>query len=609
MPCEWPKHYGSPLKKHDTGRSIQAGDGGDNEKATEPPAQPPSTPSIGDRNAVPEPPPAIDRKNEQELRKASEEMRNAATPPRAPEELGDNADAKDRDPHAIAPWPSAPSNELKDRVQGPELSPAGARQRALKLHGGSRATMAAVDLASQWLAFHQEADGHWAAMKYGAARKSDTMVTALAALALMRAGNSPHFGVYRQNVSRAIAWLISKQNADGLILDQTDADSFRGIGFPGGIAALALCEAAAQTTSTETRDAAQLAVTYASAQQQGEGDERLGWSYAPRDNGDIRVSAWWIAALKAAKVARLSVPHRCFDGAIKFLDTIEIKDGGISRYNSQPGKDTNKRGSAMGLYCRQMLGWNLPDLQSSVEAFVNEAGAPAWGANGESVDLYYWYYGTQATFNQDGDVWARWNNGMKKALTENQCKQGDDTGSWPVAGDFSNQWGRVGQTAMGCLCLDVYFQNQNGQPRRVVAPTDTGTVVPAKAAVDSDDIIRKKLQTKVSFEFVDKPMPKVVEFLNDVCGVKFELAPTPQRRIRPSPFASPIWRSNWQRSGSASSRISTIRSLTAAWSSGRIRTRKKPSRTNRRMRIKPPCRKKTNSNSSKAVLCVFAPLR
>ena len=50
---------------------------------------------------------------------------------------------------------------------------------------------------------------------------------------------------------------------------------------------------------------------------------------------------------------------------------------------------------------------------------------------------------------------------MKSALVTNQCKQGDEMGSWNPVGAFSNAWGRVGETALGCLCLEVYYRYPN----------------------------------------------------------------------------------------------------------------------------------------------------
>jgi len=52
----------------------------------------------------------------------------------------------------------------------------------VKRHGGSKATESGVDSALRWLAYHQEADGHWDAKKYGSEQKTDTAVTGMALL-------------------------------------------------------------------------------------------------------------------------------------------------------------------------------------------------------------------------------------------------------------------------------------------------------------------------------------------------------------------------------------------------------------------------------------------
>jgi len=66
----------------------------------------------------------------------------------------------------------------------------GGRRLMVKRHGGSKATETAVDAALRWLAYHQEADGHWDSMKFGAAKKCDTAMTGLAELAFLGAGHS-----------------------------------------------------------------------------------------------------------------------------------------------------------------------------------------------------------------------------------------------------------------------------------------------------------------------------------------------------------------------------------------------------------------------------------
>ena len=405
------------------------------------------------------------------------------------------------------------------------LDTPGGRTLLAKRNGGSKATVSSTDLAAQWLAYHQEADGHWDATKYGAGNKVDTAVTAMGLLALLRSGSSPKSGIYKDNVQRAVDWLMAKQQASGLIFEQTDAGAHRGIGYPGGIAALALCEAAQRGRSRQIVEAATAAMKYASDHQQGEGADKLGWRYTVKTSGDISVSGWWIQAIVAGKRAGLPVDHDAFDGAVRFLDSVEIKGDGGSHYAYQPGKEPNKRRGAIGNLSRQLLGWKPADLQKSVETFVNDGGVPSWGANGESTDLYYWYYGTLCTFQQSGAVWDRWNTGLKKALTENQCRAGDDAGSWPVVGDFAGEWGRVGQTALGCLCLDVYYQYRATPDEDPVALHAAAPAAPAAQNAQANARVLENLKIKVTFNFVDKQLPEVIKFLNDLTDTKVELSP------------------------------------------------------------------------------------
>ena len=224
-------------------------------------------------------------------------------------------------------------------------------------------------------------------------------------------------------------------------------------------------EAVARASSA----AAQKAVNYCTEKHQGgEASDKGAWRYGPKEAGDLSVSGWFTMAIKSAKVAGLHVNPASFDGMIKFLDSVEKKDGGTgngygpaSRYEYMPGQPhegTQHRLTMIGNLARQFMGWKKEDLQASVDWAVNKGGVPSWGANGETCDLYYWYYGTLCVFQQGGDLWKKWNEGMMPSLVNNQCKVGDDTGSWNPVGDYSTEWGRVGQTALSALCLEVYYR-------------------------------------------------------------------------------------------------------------------------------------------------------
>jgi hypothetical protein len=345
----------------------------------------------------------------------------------------------------------------------------GGRLWMAKKHGGSQFTENAVEAALRWLAYHQEPDGHWDTVKYTSGQKTDTAMTGMALLAFCGAGHTEKVGKYADTVRRAVSWLKSKQQPSGLIYDSTDAGNHRGIGYPHAIATLAMVEAAGMGRNPETKAAAQRAIDYATEQhQQGEGSDRLGWRYHPKEAGDLSVTGWFVMAMKSAKIAGLHVNASAFEGAIKFLASVEYKDnggdsgyGGTSHFGYKPGDEHAGSGfrlTAIGSLVRQYCGRPKDETQGSVNWFIAKGGVPSWGANGEAVDLYYWYYGSMACFQQGGDAWTQWNTAMVKTLVDNQCKDGGDAGSWPVVGTYCDEWGRVGQTALGALNLEVYYR-------------------------------------------------------------------------------------------------------------------------------------------------------
>lgn len=92
----------------------------------------------------------------------------------------------------------------------------GAGRKAMVLaHGGSKATEGVVEKGLQWLAYHQEADGHWDARKYesvcdfggvGASQSADDIdiaCTGFSLLAFLGAGHTEKVGQYKDNVT---AW-------------------------------------------------------------------------------------------------------------------------------------------------------------------------------------------------------------------------------------------------------------------------------------------------------------------------------------------------------------------------------------------------------------------
>jgi hypothetical protein len=327
-----------------------------------------------------------------------------------------------------------------------------------------------VTNALLWLARHQDPDGHWDTRKYESQQQTDTACTGLALLAFLGAGHTERVGNHKETVRKGVAWLKSKQNAEGLVFDSTDAGGHRGVGYPHAIAAMALAEAAGMAGKMRAPDtfaAAQKAVDYAVKVHQRGDYDKLGWRYKPQDAGDLSVTGWYVMLLKSAKIAGLNVPTESFLGALKFLDRVEKKgQGGDKGYGAasvfwyQPENEhgeTAHRLTAIGTLARQFLGAQPAETEANVAWYVEKGGLPdGWSA--EKTDLYYWYYGTMSTFLQQGDSWKKWNAAMLRTLGDNQRKDGDEKGSWDPIGAFAGEWGRVGQTALACLCLEVYYR-------------------------------------------------------------------------------------------------------------------------------------------------------
>ncbi len=161
--------------------------------------------------------------------------------------------------------------------------------------------------------------------------------------------------------------------------------------------------------------------------------------------------------IKSGKVAGLQVPGESFQGAINWLDRVEAKQGGDDTYGGglfkyKPSRDVGLRVTAIGVLGRLFLGWPPNQLMAGGNMLMNKL--PNW----RTKDCYSWYYGTLCMFQMGGDYWQAWNVAMRDMLIDNQRKGGDEDGSWDPQGGSYKGGGRVWSTAVGALCLEVYYR-------------------------------------------------------------------------------------------------------------------------------------------------------
>ena len=399
------------------------------------------------------------------------------------------------------------------------------RATAVAKYGGSAESEQAVNLGLEWLASTQNADGSWSEFsrfKHQTRSYRQLAVSGLATLAFLSAGHTEKHGYYKDNVSKALQYIMERQRKDGGVvaeMSQPDVRTVNGItlirrddsplepeGYSHAICGLALSEAHGMGSS-KTGAAAQRAVDYSVfGHQRMDGGRYSGWRYKPKEvHPDTSVTGWFVLQLKSAKASGLRVPGQGWAGAINYMDSVTQSAGddydvvGGAAY--QPPADVlgmrefvaRPVMTAVALTANQFLGKARGD-KTVLCAARQVAQMPRQFLR--EHNLYGIYYGTLGMFQFGGDLWPIWNEGFRDPLIARQATAGEYKGSW-----FGDIYGaRTYATAMAVLSLEVYYrylpmcqevpvQSVHAQPLRPVNPR-------VERVVDPDGRVRKVITSE-----------------------------------------------------------------------------------------------------------------
>jgi hypothetical protein len=326
------------------------------------------------------------------------------------------------------------------------------RSRAREL-GATDASEAAVERALAWLAAHQRADGSWrfdhldgacdGTCRNPGTHASTTAATALALLAFYGANYDHKQGRYATVVNKGLYYLGGR-----MLLTPQGGDLQEGTMYAQGMAAITLSEAAALTNDATLRGYAERAIEFIRYAQDRHGG---GWRYLPGEPGDTTVTGWQLMALKSGQLAGIEIPSTVFQDASKFLDSVQSQAGAAYGYRDRARRDST---TAVGLLCRMYLGWSRehPALAQGVQA-LDKSGP-------SKHDQYYNYYATQVMLHYGGEPWERWNARLRDQLIAAQETTGHSAGSWYFPNKHSDQGGRLLNTVLATLTLEVYYRHQ-----------------------------------------------------------------------------------------------------------------------------------------------------
>jgi hypothetical protein len=309
-----------------------------------------------------------------------------------------------------------------------------------------------------WLAQNQEPDGHWDSMKHGAQTNADIEQTSLALLAFLGAGHSEKVGEHHLKVKLAVEWLSRHVQESGAILASGEKEPH---GTAQALAGMALAEASGMAGIQTTKDVAQRVINYSSNEFQCEANsERSGFGmYAKSLTPDLVTTTLFTMALKSAKVSKLNVPGIAFDGIIRFLDAVELKNAPAtsdipvaSDYAFVPGGKASPRAAIMGCLCRQFLGWKREELTPTFANAIDDYGCYCAET---SDDLSDWIAGIVA-FHQRGRFLEDFEN-IYHPYPGQMRRDGKNRGSWDPRGEWSGA-GRVFSTSLRVLSLEIYYR-------------------------------------------------------------------------------------------------------------------------------------------------------
>jgi hypothetical protein len=111
--------------------------------------------------------------------------------------------------------------------------------------------------------------------------------------------------------------------------------------------------------------------------------------------------------------------------------------------------------TAEAMFVQQLLGLKPDDPRMQQSAEYLAQNQPRWRGDAAT---YYWYYATLAMFQHQGDLWRAWNATLTEELLAHQRTSGAVAGSWDPVDNWSKIGGRIYQTALCTLCLEVYYR-------------------------------------------------------------------------------------------------------------------------------------------------------
>lgn len=294
----------------------------------------------------------------------------------------------------------------------------------------------------QFLAQSQTESGDWEGGHQGPG------ITGMSLMVFLASGEDPNFGLYSNNVRKAIRRIVEQQDSRTGYYGESM--------YHHGFAMLAMAEAYGAVDDRRIWPAGDmprsigqslvLAVRMAITSQE---KNPLGaWRYHPdaRD-ADTSVAGAVLVGLLAARNAGIEVPDKNIDQAISYYTKMTASSGQVAYAGGVGGFNESLARISIGTLVYALARRkDLPQFKATLGYLVNKIDFT--GRSGHGYAEYQYYYQAQAFFQGDVEAWEKWNKQLIRQLKESQQENGSFTGAY----------GEATSTSLSLLALAVNFR-------------------------------------------------------------------------------------------------------------------------------------------------------
>ncbi|MDP6634506.1 MAG: squalene--hopene cyclase [Phycisphaerae bacterium] len=307
----------------------------------------------------------------------------------------------------------------------------------------------AASMGLTWLANNQGKEGNWETQDLG--------LVSVGALAFLSAGNTPETGKYRENVRRALDYVLANAKPSGMLNITGDRRDM----YNHGLATFVLTQAYGMSNDKRLGRTLRKAVKLIIDVQCKDG----GWDYvgARQDKGhDLSLAVMQAKALRGSMDIGIHIPRETVALAVKSVqgyyrskrgkaDDLATRYGWREEDARYPGRFTYNGGNgttamaAAGAVCLQEFGkYDDYRIRRSINGVLEDIETRMKIEPGRvPFDAYTMYYVSQALYQVGGKAWQDGYPKIRKALVDSQALKSKSS----TVGDESNgSWGgkRVG---------------------------------------------------------------------------------------------------------------------------------------------------------------------